>query len=164
MQIRLFYCPFAFHIDAKIQYVVANFVQNVMWCLQRKKSNGTVKLKVWSTAPLTFLTPFALFLFSQTDSDCICSFCRQIAYIYGMFHSFAKTYRKLHCLQTVATLHIFRQRYCCLGKRNENLICNLHKIYLGKLQKHSQFLRLLRFLQKKGRHKPVLNKPNVSMH
>lgn len=33
----LFYCPFAFIIDAKIQYVVANFVQNVMWCLQRKK-------------------------------------------------------------------------------------------------------------------------------
>lgn len=34
----LFYCPFAFIIDAKIQYVVANFVQNVMWCLQRKKT------------------------------------------------------------------------------------------------------------------------------
>lgn len=33
----MFYCPFAFRIDAKTQYVVANFVQNVMWCLQRKK-------------------------------------------------------------------------------------------------------------------------------
>lgn len=59
----LFYCPFAFRIDAKIQYVVANFVQNVMWCLQRKKSNGTVKLKVLSTAPLTFL-PFLPFSYS----------------------------------------------------------------------------------------------------
>lgn len=42
----MFYCPFAFIIDAKIQYVVANFVQNVMCALQQKKRNGTVKLKV----------------------------------------------------------------------------------------------------------------------
>lgn len=32
----LFYCPFAFIIDAKIQYVVANFVQNVMCALRQK--------------------------------------------------------------------------------------------------------------------------------
>lgn len=140
---------FAFIIDAKIQYVVANFVQNVMWCLQRKKNNGTVKLKVLSTAPLTFLTFFALFIFSQTDSDCICTFLPTDCLHLRNVSYFAKAYRKLHCLQTVATLHIFRQRYCCLGKRNENSICNLHKTYLGKLQKHPQFLPLLRFLHKK---------------
>ena len=145
----LFYCPFAFIIDAKIQYVVANFVQNVMWCLQRKKNNGTEKLKVLSTAPLTFLTFFPFSYSVRQTVIVFARFCRQNAYIYGMFHSFAKTYRKLHCLQTVATLHIFRQRYCCLGKRNENSICNLHKTYLGKLQKHSQFLTILRFLHKK---------------
>ena len=139
---------FAFIIDAKIQYVVANFVQNVMWWLQRKK-NGTVKFKVWSTAPLTFL-PFLPFSYSVRQTVIVSAgFCRQNAYIYGMFHSFAKTYRKLHCLQTVATLHIFRQRYCCLGKTNKNLISKLHKTYFGKLQKPSQFLHLLRFLRKK---------------
>ncbi len=140
---------FAFIIDAKIQYVVANFVQNVMWCLQRKKNNGTVKLKVLSTAPLTFL-PFLPFSYLVRQTVIVFArFCRQNAYIYGMFHSFAKTYRKLHCLQTFATLHIFRQSYCCLGKRNENSICNLHKTYFGKLQKPSKFLTILRFLHKK---------------
>ena len=107
MQIRLFYCPFAFIIDAKIQYVVANFVQNFMWCLQRKKNNGTVKLKVLSTAPLTFLTFFALFLFSQTDSDCICTFLPTDCLHLRNVSYFAKAYRKLHCLQTVATLQVF---------------------------------------------------------
>lgn len=43
----------------------------------------------------------------------------------------------------------FRQRYCCLGKTNINLISKLHKTYFGKLQKPSQFLPILRFLRKK---------------
>ena len=149
MQIRLFYCPFAFRIDAKIQYVVANFVQNVMCALRQKNATAQWNWRFEVLCRWRFLhfLPFS-YLVRQTVI-LSARFCRQIAYIYGIFRTFAKAYRKLHCLQTVATLHIFRQRYCCLGKTNKNLISKLHKTYFGKLQKHSQFLTILRFLHKK---------------
>lgn len=70
----LFYCPFAFIIDAKIQYVVANFVQNVMWCLQRKKMQRHSEIEGLKYCDVDVFTFFAIFLFSQTDSDCICTF------------------------------------------------------------------------------------------
>lgn len=144
----MFYCPFAFRIDAKTQYVVANFVQNVM-CALRQKTQRHSEIEGLKYCAIDVFTFFALFLFSQTDSDCICRFLPTDCLHLRNVSYFAKAYRKLHCLQTVATLHIFRQHYCCLGKTNENLICNLHKIYFGKLQKPSQFLPLLRFLRKK---------------